>query len=911
MGGSGQYYDTADFSNWKRKQGSLYRIPPRSNFLAAINHIRLLLDGKKINWAAMGGLAMLCLGSRREMPDIHIVYDDREYSRLKAKLEGDARIRLPTSMNPLFPSKILVSTGPKFRDTACSENIDVELDLIPPGSHGTPPSELLRNNQVMLSLNVDGVTIAIKSLNLLYLTKTSINYCKSRDLVWDPRKDLLFLCRNYGKEIGLMRDQLDAREVQDRFLGTPYLSRVSSEERRLCYNVLLGRDPPPAMSLTPSAGNDRPQITPHKSSPALNSTFHHSSDLLIPPPPGKTRPNPQNQPPNSSPHQGPHVSSRTDQDTRSRYRTHNSAPNTPIGSPEATPPQSLRPKSMDPRGSQQQHPRGGSPQRAHVVASQIISQASNNIIAQAANNSASSPTGVVRSQQSMPTMSGRPAGSVPNYAYTQSALPPISQTHQNMSQKPAPRGLLPGFSPTQHPRPREGPPNSQTNLPPSQGRSQAPSMKNIHSITPPHGQTVISVHGVNQSHIYHQSHQNKPHALSPSKGLDNTTSSFVFELDASSAQTVQSPQNNPSSEFIAELPAEMDCSPVGVLHDQNSPISPPSENAHLASATNTHMNNEYPIRQEQSSQEAQRLPQPPAQESPLLVVQAPPPNLRSQSDPLGALPTSLTIGGQGKRRSPTNSVYSSAGQQQSPHQPKDYERLDSSSLSPNSSQASSRRVSAYKAYSASMGPPNHAAPIHPLLQYSPPNQLSSSIAPPNPPPNTDAPNLTPSHSQERSSVGQTPSILIAGAPKPLQITPRNLLPNPLGANPPTPPMTETRHNSRQSDKEYAVDIESLSRDTHLLSPLLSAQQINQYTGHPQQSQSGPLYIPPTYDAYTPNHQRSVSADSHASSASHDSQKLAQEYQMDLPTYGNGYASGGKGGAPKDPAMTISDDYANR
>ena len=92
MGGSGQYYDAADFSSWKRKQGSAYKIPPRANFLAAVTHIRHLLDGKKIHWAAMGGLAMLCLGSRREMVDVHIVYDDREYSRLKLKLEGDSRL---------------------------------------------------------------------------------------------------------------------------------------------------------------------------------------------------------------------------------------------------------------------------------------------------------------------------------------------------------------------------------------------------------------------------------------------------------------------------------------------------------------------------------------------------------------------------------------------------------------------------------------------------------------------------------------------------------------------------------------------------------------------------------------------------------------------------------------------------
>jgi hypothetical protein len=39
------------------------------------------------------------------------------------------RVRLPNSMNPLFPSKILVSTGPRFRDAGCTENIEVEVEM--------------------------------------------------------------------------------------------------------------------------------------------------------------------------------------------------------------------------------------------------------------------------------------------------------------------------------------------------------------------------------------------------------------------------------------------------------------------------------------------------------------------------------------------------------------------------------------------------------------------------------------------------------------------------------------------------------------------------------------------------------------------------------------------------------------
>lgn len=149
MGDNWKYYDVDGFNKRKREQGNTYRIPPRANFLLAANYIKNFLDGKKFNWAAMGGLAMLCLGSRREMLDIHIVYDDRDFQRIRAKLEGDQRyvplqqhlvlqaygirVRLPKGMNSLFPSKLLIATGPKYNDAGCTENAEVEVDLVPPG----------------------------------------------------------------------------------------------------------------------------------------------------------------------------------------------------------------------------------------------------------------------------------------------------------------------------------------------------------------------------------------------------------------------------------------------------------------------------------------------------------------------------------------------------------------------------------------------------------------------------------------------------------------------------------------------------------------------------------------------------------------------------------------------------------
>jgi hypothetical protein len=38
-------------------------------------------------------------------------------------------------MNALFPIKVLLGTGPNFKDTGCTENVDVEVEFVPPGRY--------------------------------------------------------------------------------------------------------------------------------------------------------------------------------------------------------------------------------------------------------------------------------------------------------------------------------------------------------------------------------------------------------------------------------------------------------------------------------------------------------------------------------------------------------------------------------------------------------------------------------------------------------------------------------------------------------------------------------------------------------------------------------------------------------
>ncbi|KAF1919556.1 hypothetical protein BDU57DRAFT_144367 [Ampelomyces quisqualis] len=256
------YYNVEDFTRQKKQQEKEIVVPPRANFLAAAKHLRSLFDGKKFTYAFMGSLEMLCLGCRREMPDLQIAYDDRDFNRIKAKLEVDQRVRLPEGINSLFPAKILVRTGPAYKDENCTQAGDIEVDLIPPGCHGTPSNGSLARNVVLLSLKVEGKLRTYKGLNLTYLVKTLMQYCRVSDLAWDPRKDILFLCQEYGEEVSSIRSQLDQEAMQQSFSAALFLSRLSPDEQRKCYQVLLGTEPPPIMAITP---------------PALPPTHQHSA----------------------------------------------------------------------------------------------------------------------------------------------------------------------------------------------------------------------------------------------------------------------------------------------------------------------------------------------------------------------------------------------------------------------------------------------------------------------------------------------------------------------------------------------------------------------------------------------------------------------------------------------------------
>jgi hypothetical protein len=85
------YYNVEEFTKQKRDEIKEIKVPPKANILAAADHIKKVFEGKKFIYAFMGGLEMLCLGYRREMPDLQVAYDDKDFHKIKSKLESDQR----------------------------------------------------------------------------------------------------------------------------------------------------------------------------------------------------------------------------------------------------------------------------------------------------------------------------------------------------------------------------------------------------------------------------------------------------------------------------------------------------------------------------------------------------------------------------------------------------------------------------------------------------------------------------------------------------------------------------------------------------------------------------------------------------------------------------------------------------
>jgi hypothetical protein len=128
---------------------------------------------------------------------------------------------------------------------------------------------------------------------MLYLVKSLIQFCKLRDLSWNPLEDILFLCQHYGGQVQLARNQLNMKATYQNFLNTPFVASLPFNEQRRCYQILAGQAPPAATATHFSSPQNGPlrshffqgnqQINKHESLPT------HTTNVGLP---SRNPPNP-------------------------------------------------------------------------------------------------------------------------------------------------------------------------------------------------------------------------------------------------------------------------------------------------------------------------------------------------------------------------------------------------------------------------------------------------------------------------------------------------------------------------------------------------------------------------------------------------------------------------------------------
>lgn len=795
---------------------------------------------------------------------------------------------------------------------------------------------------------------------MIYLVQTTVHLCTNQDLLWDPRKDLLWLCRKYGKEIQSIRGHLNARQVKENFLGTAFFASLPAEEQRLCYHTLLGKDPPPSMFLTPAPSQEqattRPIIPSHKSAPSLKDNNQQSSSFLRPPMHGKSKTAPgapstgagMKAPSNTLANtQGP--VSETARDSRSRYRN-SSAPTTPSASrnvsPEARPAQHViefRPDHFQPhRGIYQ----------AQSVNMQNLAPASK--------------PQVVQTKKSLPRMNDQVKNDqvksnqiVPVFAHKAKA----ASTTLNAAIQPASGAAITPSQPNARPHNHVSNGNSHNSALPSATSAQPQMVAHTHpahKIMAQRNSIMPQSHhpaAINSAASF--THESEPKTISKGlaivgpeglyptptkpttqpKGIQATapamhnngqksSGGFVFELDAASPQVETFAHAAPVNGFVAELPADSALPQAGVQRFNTlpeTPISPPQNPAHIATMPAYRDSPVSPPTTFTALTSTIKPIKPAPQVDVPKTLSAPQaPKLAPSPPSFDALPASLMIGFRGHQQAANVSARTRASSQSSNSTNSStaintYQRYysppNSREASPNKNsmsmsstrQPSPNRGPVYKAYTPPITPPMQPKTEPAQHQQRPTMVQSHTITPPDLIPATSA---SPRQGAPVPMDGapqyvgpmSPPAILRAGTnvTQPLNPTKASHLPNPLSANPPTPRGTShAKHDSHQGPQsEHAVrglpvDI----RPTHV-----SQQQPSNSppsTHAPPPFQSSPHQItpintqnttPPHQPRQTSPHQRNISTDSKSSTTSHDSEKLAQEYQLDLPAFDRGYAA---------------------
>ncbi|KAI9844971.1 MAG: hypothetical protein M1837_005115 [Sclerophora amabilis] len=207
--------------------------PPAANLFAAAEYISGLFNANSVDYAVMGGFAMICRGSFRTTSDVDVVAE-ATMSALWRIIEPQPRLIIPNTKLVSGVIRVFVKTGFASGDADCPQNWNVEVDLIRPGVHGTPLS--VRNNMNNLLVDVFGTTLTFSGLNILYMMRTKLKCCSSRGFGRDMG-DLEYLLKHEGHNVTAIADQLDEGD-KEFFLGTAFV-RDKGDEVAAHWRALL------------------------------------------------------------------------------------------------------------------------------------------------------------------------------------------------------------------------------------------------------------------------------------------------------------------------------------------------------------------------------------------------------------------------------------------------------------------------------------------------------------------------------------------------------------------------------------------------------------------------------------------------------------------------------------------------
>jgi hypothetical protein len=96
----------------------------------------------------------------------------------------------------------------------------------------------LEQHRVQLSLTVAQMEERFFCLDILYMVRSKMRHCVTRDMARDVQ-DVIYLLDNYVAEIKTVRNQLNKNEV-DEFLELPWTKEVPAEVIA-GYRDILGR----------------------------------------------------------------------------------------------------------------------------------------------------------------------------------------------------------------------------------------------------------------------------------------------------------------------------------------------------------------------------------------------------------------------------------------------------------------------------------------------------------------------------------------------------------------------------------------------------------------------------------------------------------------------------------------------